>query len=110
MNKFETSTRAASQFFAAFIGFSLKHILDARPDTAIGENRFFFLCVSVFLFLRFFFGSANHLWLVYGVEQERQRLRYPNLHFVKDLLFLTGFGIMAAMICSKDEISAFFQW
>jgi hypothetical protein len=56
--RYETSIRSASQFFAALIGFNLKHILDAKPETGIGSHKIFFLCLSVFLFLRFFFVVA----------------------------------------------------
>jgi hypothetical protein len=61
--RFEPSIRAASQFFAAFIGFNLSHIVGADPSIDIGKHKLFFLCLSVSLFLRFFFGSANHLWI-----------------------------------------------
>jgi hypothetical protein len=46
-------------FFAALIGFGLKHILDANPS-AYGDivvHRWQYFLVSVFLFLRFFLGS-----------------------------------------------------
>lgn len=103
--RYETSVRSASQFFAALIGFSLKHILDAKPDTGVGSHKIFFLCISVFLFLRFFFGSANHLSEVYAKDNTRK-----DLLFCKDLLFLTAFGIVAASISSNDEIPAYFYW
>jgi hypothetical protein len=47
---------------------------------------------------------------VYGIEKQREKLVHPNLNFTKDLVFLIAFGITAAMICSKDEIPAFFGW
>ena len=104
---YETSVRSASQFFAALIGFSLKHILDAKSDTGIGSHKIYFLCISVFLFLRFFFGSANHLWEVYGQAETKTG---KNALFCKDFLFLTAFGIVAASISSNDEIPAYFGW
>lgn len=111
--RFELSVRAASQFFAAFVGFALTHILDAKPDSEIGQHKLLLLSVSTCLFLRLFFGSANHLWLEYGIVGTKKKLRtfgWDNFFFTKDLIFLTCFGIAAAMIASSRDLKTFFGW
>jgi hypothetical protein len=83
--RFELSVRAASQFFAASVGFALTHILDAKPGTEIAQYKLLLLFASTCLFLRFFFGSANHLWIEYGIVGNRKAARpaeWENLFFI----------------------------
>jgi hypothetical protein len=111
--RFETAVRSATQFFAALIGFTLSHLLDAKPDTQIGHRKLVFLFISICLVLRFFFGSANHLWLEYGVAHSGKPARKPheeNWFFIKDLVFLIFFAIATGMLASSKCRSDFFQW
>jgi hypothetical protein len=56
--RFENCVRSILAFFAALIGFGLKHILDADPK-AYGDivaHRWQYFLVAVLLFLIFFIG------------------------------------------------------
>jgi hypothetical protein len=75
--RFENCVRSILAFFAALIGFGLKHILDADPK-AYGDivaHRWQYFLVAVLLFLRFFIGSANHLWLRHGTASENRKFK-----------------------------------
>jgi hypothetical protein len=111
--RFETAVRSATQFFAALIGFTLSHLLDAKADTRIGHRKLIFLFIAICLVLRFFFGSANHLWLEYGIRYSgmaRRKPREENRLFIKDLGFLIFFAIATGMLASSKCRSEFFQW
>jgi hypothetical protein len=111
--RFENCVRSILAFFAALIGFGLKHILDADPNAYgdIAVHRWQYFLVSVFLFLRFFLGSANHLWFEHLKPQKPER--EPSLQnklLLSDLCFLIGFGLFAAVICYVKSPLEFCCW
>jgi hypothetical protein len=111
--RFENCVRSILAFFAALIGFGLKHILDADPK-AYGDivaHRWQYFLIAVLLFLRFFIGSANHLWFEHVKARDTQRESKIQIRLLlSDLCFLIGFGLFAAAICYVNDTLEFCYW
>jgi hypothetical protein len=105
----EPSIRVVTTFFAAVLGFGLKHMLDIpnTPDTEVlYDYKWGFFAVTIFIFLRYLSGSANHLWLEYvKVPTEN---RHPDFLLAMDLLWLTAFGCFGVAICYMRTPDEFF--
>ncbi len=105
MHYTEPGIRVVTVFFAALIGFGLKHLVDVTEHGAPGiyPHRAMCFVLAVLLFLRFLLGSANHLW------HEHSRCEglanKPKLGI--DLLFLVVFGLIAICICYADSLEHF---
>lgn len=91
--------RVVTAFFAALIGFGLKHLLDLETDHPLFEYRLVCFIIAVLLFLRFLSGSASHLWL----EHIHTDGRSVNL-FLADIAFLVIFGILASQISYAQDV------
>jgi hypothetical protein len=108
--RYERSIQVTSAFFAAFIGFGLKNLLDeAKKASSPAEaaDWWALLILAVLLFLRFLLGSANHLSVEYVLgEPTPQRRRY----LVFDLAVLVLLGLLAARICFATNVKDFFWW
>jgi hypothetical protein len=97
----DQSVRVLTTFFAALIGFGLKHLLDS-PIPGVGWLAFL---LAIVVFLRFLTGSANHLWREHvkaGVEACDHWL------YALDLGFLVIFGVIALAICYARTAEGFF--
>jgi hypothetical protein len=80
--RYEPSIRAVTVFFAAVLGFGLKHLLDTdytQKTADIYTYKWLFFLVAVFIFLRFLTGSANHLWLEYQKSERDDVMFIVNL-------------------------------
>lgn len=108
----EPGIRVITVFFAALVGFGLKHLADdgvgGVDESVLGApNRFpddfTCFCLAVLLFLRFLLGSANHLWYEHsrpGAIESRRNLAF-------DLAALTGYGLIAVTICYAKTLEEF---
>lgn len=102
---YEPTIRAVTTFFAALIGFGLKHLLDlesTHPLASPGAPCFF---IAIFLFLRFITGAANHLWIEHvkaDADKESSAL------FCMDIATLVTFGIFASFISYAENLTWFF--
>jgi hypothetical protein len=105
--RYEQSIRVVTAFFAAVIGFGLKHLLDATQGGQISAHKWPFFLVTIFLFLRYLLGSANHLWAEYvtGTPEDK---KWPNIRVVKDFAFLVAFGVLAATMCYAPSALQFY--
>jgi hypothetical protein len=104
-------------FFAAVLGFGLKHLLDL--DTQIANKpveiftykwlpyKWLFFLVAIFIFLRLLTASANHVWLEYQKYQRPYRRRDDLLLIVR-FSWLTIFGCFGAYLCYAGNPSQFF--
>ncbi|MCZ6653996.1 MAG: hypothetical protein O7D91_13335 [Planctomycetota bacterium] len=108
MHYTEPGIRVVTVFFAALVGFGLKHLADVTECSApdIYPHRAICFVLGVLLFLRFLLGSANHLSYEHG--QAGKEVDTWNLGF--DLAGLTGFGIIAVSICYAGTLAQFLQW
>ena len=106
MHPTEPSIRAATIFFAALVGFGLKHLLDVTQWRApeIYPHKLICFVLAVVLFLRFLLGSANHLW--HEHSRPGREIRTGQLGF--DLAALSIFGIIAVCICYAETLAGFF--
>ena len=96
--RYEQSVRVATVFFSVVMGFGLKHILE--PPTGHGINpetdRWACFFIALLLFIRFLFGSANHLWDEY--------VPIPS-HWLDKKLLIVGFCIArCAGICRTFDL------
>jgi hypothetical protein len=107
-DRYEQSVRVVTAFFAAVIGFGLKNLLDATEGGQISAHKWPFFLVTIFLFLRYLLGSANHLWAEYvsGTSEVRE---WPNVRIVKDFAFLVVFGVLAATMCYAPSALQFYR-
>lgn len=104
MHYTEPGIRVITVFFAALVGFGLKHLAD---ETAKGHDGhpddLTCFVLAVLLFLRFLLGSANHLW--YEYIRSRPPVKTSQLGI--DLAALTGYGIIAVYICYAETLTHF---
>lgn len=102
----EPGIRVVTVFFAALVGFGLKHLADETARSAGDSYPDDFSCfvLAVLLFLRFLLGSANHLWHEHCFPAAKASKR--KLGF--DLLFLIVYGLIAVYICYAETLAQFF--
>jgi hypothetical protein len=108
-SRYDQSIRVVTTFFAAVLGFGLKHMLDTAKTVnaeALYTYKWQFFVVTVLIFLRFLTGPANHLWLQYVKFQTYYR--YPNFLVATDLLWLTVFACFGVAICYMNTPDGFF--
>jgi len=117
--RYEPSIRVVTVFFAAVLGFGLKHLLDTLKKDApeIYTYKWLFFLVAIFIFLRFLTGSANHLWLEYQkykrVERRRELPKFlswltPDVQVTFSLSWLTLFGLLGVYLCYAGTAREFF--
>ena len=100
---FEPTIRAVTAFFAALIGFDLKHLLDLQPPHPLAPHTVPCFLIAIFLFLRFITGSANHLYVEHVKAQTKSFLL-----FGIDIAFIVIFGIVASFISYARNLTWFF--
>jgi len=124
--RFEKTIQVAVAFYAALTGFGLKHILDAEGSSDfLAMNKWPIFIVAVLLFFRILAGAANHLWAEYVRGYPKYVRGYPqrvqtgqsqplvsktavNRLLIKDVAFLTVFGLFAELMCYATSPQAFF--
>jgi hypothetical protein len=115
--RFEKTIQAAVAFYAALTGFGLKLILDAESSSDyLALNKWPFFIVAMLLFVRVLTGAANHLWVEYveghpkyvGGEQQTPP-HVTNRLLIKDVAFLTIYGLFAELMCYATTPQAFFR-
>jgi hypothetical protein len=115
--RYESSIRIVTVFFAAVLGFGLKHLLDlpthfAKTPVEICNYkwvayRWLFFLVATFIFLRLLTASANYCWLEY-LKYERPYHPRDDLLIIGGFSWLTIFGCFGAYLCYADTPSQFF--
>lgn len=97
--RFDAAIRTILTFYAALIGFGLRHILEIPGPLAIGQYKLSFFLMAIFLFLRFLLGAGNHLWVEYVWNYRNPKQPGPKIYlfFGLDLGFITMFGIFATI-------------
>lgn len=99
MMRYDGIIRAVTAFFAALIGFGLKHLLDLETIHPLFDYRRVCFVIAILLYLRFLTGSASHLWL------EHVYAKGPSAGlFVTDIVFLITFGIIASLMSYAEDI------
>jgi hypothetical protein len=116
--RFEKIIQVAVAFYAALTGFGLKHMLDAeRSSDYLSANiyKWPFFIVAMLLFFRILAGAANHLWAEYVrghpkyvSSGEPTPSHVTNRLLIKDVAFLTVFGLFAELMCYARSPQAFF--
>jgi uncharacterized membrane protein len=117
--RFEKTIQVAVAFYAALTGFGLKHILDAEGSSDfLAINKWPIFIVAMLLFFRVLTGAANHLWAEYvrgypqRVQTEQSLPPVPepavNRLLIKDVGFLTVFGLFAELMCYATTRWVFF--
>jgi len=118
--RYEPSIRVVTVFFAAVLGFGLKHLLDTvkKDSLEIYTHKWLFFLVAVFIFLRFLTGSANNLWLEHQkykrVERRRELakllswLTRDDVQVTFSLSWLTFFGLLGVYLCYAGTAREFF--
>lgn len=108
MHYTEPGIRVITVFFAALVGFGLKHLADTTMCSApeIYPHRATCFVLAVLLFLRFLLGSANHLWYQYV----RCLPKVKTWQLGIDLVALTGYGLIAVRICYTKTLAEFLSW
>src|SRR5438046_919236 len=107
IRRYEQSVRVFTVFFSALMGFALKRILENPAFSTLGNDRWACFLLALMLFLRFLFGSANHLWEEYVKTPPDGKARNFMLW---DLFWLTGFGFLALQICYSNTVQQFLLW
>jgi len=103
MRRYESSIRIITAFFAALVGLAVRYVIDGNNPLS-ADLRWPCFLLSVFLFLRFLLGSANHLWYEYTKNEPAQVCRYS---VGKDFGFLISFGCMAVAITFAKTLKEF---
>jgi len=102
--QYDPTTRVCTVFFSALIGFGLNRLLQQQPPVPIAADRWPCFVLALLLFLRFLFGSANHLWF----ELVRPKAPAPNPTLILwDMVCLIAFGLLAIRICDSTSTTAF---
>jgi hypothetical protein len=102
--EYEPTTRVCTVFFSAVIGFGLNHLLQQTPPALIAADRWPCFILAFLLFLRFLFGSANHLWF----ELVRPQAPKPSSLFILwDIVCLGAFGLIGVWICYSTTLPEF---
>jgi hypothetical protein len=100
----EPTLRVCTVFFSALIGFALTRFF--RVDSPMPQvMRWPCFAAALLLFLRFLFGSANHLWYELVRPQETPTAKRGELYW--HLSCLIVIGILAVYICDSTSVSQF---
>lgn len=109
--RYEQTVRVSTVFFSAAMGFGLKKILDGEFQTsgspAAPNDHWACFLIALLLFLRFLYGSANHLWSEYIRRPPTGAQKYL---MIPDFGFLILFGFLGLEICYAKRIDDFFAW
>lgn len=105
--RYKESIRVFTVFFAAVLGFGLKHLLDLhtklakQPVEIFSHNwvpyKWLFFLVATFIFLRFLTASANLLWFEYQREERDYGWR-DNFLVIASFSWLTIFACFGAYL------------
>jgi hypothetical protein len=100
----EPTTRVCTVFFSALMGFALTRFF--RFDNPMPEMiRWPCFTAALLLFLRFLFGSANHLW--YELVRQDAEANANRRELFWHLRFLIALGILAVFICDSASVCEF---
>jgi uncharacterized membrane protein len=100
----ESTLRVCTVFFSALTGFALARFF--RVDSILPEvSRWPCFAAALLLFLRFLFGSANHLW--YELVRPAAEPRAKRCELFWHLSCLIVIGVLAVYICDSDSVSKF---
>jgi hypothetical protein len=103
-NAHEPTVRVCTVFFSALIGFAMTRFFQQThplPDV----DRWPCFTAALLLFLRYLFGSANHLWSeLVGPSANKIAKR---LHLFWDLFGLILAGVLAVYICDSHSVADF---
>jgi hypothetical protein len=102
--EYEPTSRVCTVFFSALIGFALNRLLQQK-DVEISMYRWPCFILSLLLFLRILFGSANHIW--YQTVRPKATNPAHHLPLFWDLFCLICFGLLAIFICDATKIKPF---
>jgi hypothetical protein len=119
--RYKESVRIFTVFFAAVLGFGLKHLLDTTKvaQKPVGQihlyktweihtYKWLFFLVAIFIFLRFLTASANLLWLEYQRDERDYDWR-DNFLVIAGFSWLTIFAYFGAYLCYSGTPSQFFS-
>jgi hypothetical protein len=105
--RYDPSIRVFIVFFAAVLGFGLKHLLDLDIKKDVPYKWLFFL-VATFIFLRFLTAAQNNLWLEY-LKYGRVYSRQDDFYVGVGFFWITVFGCLGAFLCYAETPQAFFK-
>lgn len=104
VHQHEPTLRVCTVFFSALIGFALTRFF--RIDSTIPEvSRWPCFAAALLLFLRFLFGSANHLWYELVREKADKKAKRSELYW--HLACLIAIGVLAVYICDSSSVRQF---
>lgn len=109
-NPYEQTIRVFTVFLSVVMGFGLKRILEGAFtwETATLKYQWPAFLAALFVFLRFLFGSANHLQVEYGSLSENTAFRTKHWWLLAwDFMWLSVYGVAALAICYSDTIDSF---
>lgn len=109
MKRYEQAIRVVTAFFSVLLGFGLKRLLDSSsfsPGTLVPC-----FLMSVFIFLRFLLGSANHMWFEFVRLDLAQDSKYKARRgqVLNDFGFLVVFGLIGMAICYSNNLEEFLE-
>jgi len=100
----EPTLRVCTVFFSALVGFALTRFF--RVDSPMPQvSRWPCFVTALLLFLRFLFGSANHLW--YELVRPAAALKAKRTELYWHLSCLIVIGVLAVYICDSTSVSEF---
>src|SRR5438093_509310 len=106
MRLYEQSIRIITAFFLVLVGLAVKYVIEPKKIPG-PELRWAFFFLSIFLFMRYLLGSANHLWYEY-IKDDPTQVDHRSLS--KDFAFLILFGVMAVVITFSQTLEEFLGW
>jgi hypothetical protein len=108
---FSQSVNVILVTFGALVAVSLSDFFDDTKNKLPEEVRFWAIIALLALLLRFIVGSAVHLNRTYNPNARKEHYRdSPSIQrFLKDLIFLIAFGIVAIHITHSGAFAHFAQ-
>lgn len=107
-NPFGQTISIATTFFSLMVGVGLSRILEPEKfHETFPEDRWYCFVAALLLFLRFLFGSANHLWKEFGARDFDTGARNS---IIWHLFCLILFGFIAIRICYTYDALDFLVW
>ncbi|WP_022669266.1 hypothetical protein [Desulfospira joergensenii] len=100
--KFKGFLTTVVSFFAALIGFGLKHLLDIESGHDLFEYKNLCFLIAAFLYLRFLTGSVSQLWVDHLFEEKRSIFL-----FYFDILTLILIGVFATFMSYAENLNEF---
>jgi hypothetical protein len=110
MKRYEQATRVVTALFAVLLAFGLKHLIDSNGLSA--EYKWPCFLATLFLFLRFMIGSANHMWYEFvlpDLDLKVKPLGDVTRQVRADFAFLIWFGLIGTIICLSNSIDEFLR-